>query len=71
MRWNLMVALLKGFECSFFTVLFITLANPKAEQYLVGWESFSNNKEQWRYHRKYMLHAHRVANKGGMPIFFM
>jgi len=51
--------------------LFITLANPKAEQYLVGWESFSNNKEQWRYHRKYMLHAHRVANKGGMPIFFM
>jgi len=51
MRLNLMIALLKGFECRFFIVLFITLANPKAEQDLVGWESLSNNKEQWRYHR--------------------
>ena len=51
MRLNLMIALLKGFECRFFTVLFIALANPKAEQDLVGWESLSNNKEQWRYHR--------------------
>ena len=66
-----MIALLKGVECRFFTVLFITLANPKAEQDLVGWESLSNNKKQWRYHRNYMVRAHRVANKGGMPIFFM
>lgn len=42
MRLNLMIALLKGFECRFFIVLFITLANPKAEQDLVGWESLSN-----------------------------
>ena len=40
MRLNLMIALLKGLECRFFTVLFITLANPKAEQDLVGMGKF-------------------------------